>query len=104
MEDQTGDQEPDKPKQKNTIKIIVVGSMAVGKTCLITHYQTGKFLSDIPSTCGSSFVQKKKIIEKEKENKELKLLLNEMKTKFEKNKNEREKEKKKWEEEYKGNK
>ena len=62
MEDQTGDQEPDKPKQKNTIKIIVVGSMAVGKTCLITHYQTGKFLSEIPSTCGSSFVQKKKII------------------------------------------
>ena len=57
-----GDQEPDKPKQKNTIKIIVVGSMAVGKTCLITHYQTGKFLSEIPSTCGSSFVQKKKII------------------------------------------
>jgi len=62
MEDQIGDQEPDKPKQKNTIKIIVVGSMAVGKTCLITHYQTGKFLSEIPSTCGSSFVQKKKII------------------------------------------
>ena len=57
-----GDQEPDKPKQKNTIKIIVVGSMAVGKTCLITHYQTGKLLSEIPSTCGSSFVQKKKII------------------------------------------
>jgi len=56
------DQEPDKPKQKNVIKIIVVGSMAVGKTCLITHYQTGKFLSEIPSTCGSSFVQKKKTI------------------------------------------
>jgi len=56
------DQESDKPKQKNAIKIIVVGSMAVGKTCLITHYQTGKFLSEIPSTCGSSFVQKKKTI------------------------------------------
>ena len=62
MEDQMGDQEPDKPKQKNTIKIIVVGSMAVGKTCLINHYQTGKFLSEIPSTCGSSFIQKKIII------------------------------------------
>jgi len=58
MEDQT----EDKPKSKNEIKIIVVGSMAVGKTCLINHYQTGKFLSEIPSTCGSSFVQKKKII------------------------------------------
>jgi len=56
------DQRPDKPKQKNVIKIILVGSMAVGKTCLITHYQTGKFLSEIPSTCGSSFVQKKKVI------------------------------------------
>ena len=55
-------EEPNKPKQKNVIKIIVVGSMAVGKTCLITHYQTGKFLTEIPSTCGSSFVQKKKII------------------------------------------
>ena len=56
------DQEPDKPKQKNVIKIIVVGSVTVGKTCLITHYQTGKLLSEIPSTFGSSFVQKKTII------------------------------------------
>ena len=51
-----------KQKIKNEIKIIVVGSIAVGKTCLIAHYQTGKFLSEIPSTCGSSFVQKKAII------------------------------------------
>ena len=62
MEDQMEDQEPDKPKQKNIIKIIVVGSIAVGKTCLITHYQTGKFISEIPSTLNSSFVQKKKTI------------------------------------------
>ena len=55
------DQNLDKPKS-NTIKIIVVGSMAVGKTCLIAHYQTGKYLSEIPSTCGSSFVQIKKTI------------------------------------------
>ena len=55
------DQKSDKSKQ-NQIKIIVVGSMAVGKTCLIAHYQTARFLSEIPSTCGSSFVQKKKII------------------------------------------
>ena len=59
------DQNPDKPKS-NTIKIIVVGSMAVGKTCLIAHYQTGKFLSDIPSTCGSSFVQIKKTVKGKK--------------------------------------
>ena len=48
------------------IKIIVVGSMEVGKTCLINHYQTGKFLTDIPSTCGSSFVKIKKIINDKK--------------------------------------
>ena len=59
------EQNPDKPKS-NTIKIIVVGSMAVGKTCLIAHYQTGKFLSEIPSTCGSSFVQIKKVIKGKK--------------------------------------
>lgn len=62
MEDQTSD----KTKTTNQIKIIVVGSMAVGKTCLIAHYQTGKFLSEIPSTCGSSFVQIKKIIKGKK--------------------------------------
>ena len=56
------EQSSDKQKTKNEIKIIVVGSIAVGKTCLIAHYQTGKFLSEIPSTCGSSFVQKKAII------------------------------------------
>jgi small GTP-binding protein len=60
------DQESDKPKSANQIKIIVVGSMAVGKTCLIAHYQTGKFLSEIPSTCGSSFVQIKKVIKGKK--------------------------------------
>ena len=60
------DQASDKPKSANQIKIIVVGSMAVGKTCLIAHYQTGKFLADIPSTCGSSFVQIKKVIKGKK--------------------------------------
>ena len=57
-----GEQASDKPKSANQIKIIVVGAMAVGKTCLIAHYQTGKFLKDIPSTCGSSFVPIKKVI------------------------------------------
>ena len=60
------EQASDKSKTTNQIKIIVVGSMAVGKTCLIAHYQTGKFLSEIPSTCGSSFVQIKKIIKGKK--------------------------------------
>ena len=60
------EQSSDKSKATNQIKIIVVGSMAVGKTCLIAHYQTGKFLSEIPSTCGSSFVQIRKIIKGKK--------------------------------------
>ena len=61
------EEEQNSDKQKsNAIKIIVVGSMAVGKTCLIAHYQTGKFLSEIPSTCGSSFVQIKKTIKGKK--------------------------------------
>ena len=51
-----------------SIKIILVGSMEVGKTCLISHYQTGKFLSDIPSTCGSSYIQIKKTIKGKKYN------------------------------------
>ena len=60
-------EEHSKEKTKsNKIKIIVVGSMEVGKTCLINHYQTGKFLTEIPSTCGSSFVEIKKIIKDKK--------------------------------------
>ena len=51
-----GEQVSDKIKTTNQIKIIVVSSMTVGKTCLIAHYQSGKFLSEITSTCGSSFV------------------------------------------------
>ena len=61
MEDQS-----DKSKSSSQIKIIVVGSMDVGKTSLIEHYQTGKFLSEIPSTCGSSFSQIKKVIKGKK--------------------------------------
>ena len=56
----------EKPKSSNKIKIIVLGSMEVGKTCLIAHYRTGKFLSQIPSTCGSSFVEMKKVIKGKK--------------------------------------
>ena len=60
------DQSSDKPKSANQIKIILVGAISVGKTCLIAHYQTGKFLSEVPSTCGSSFVEIKKVIKGKK--------------------------------------
>ena len=36
--------------ETNEIKIIILGSVGVGKTCIITRYKTGKFLEDIPST------------------------------------------------------
>ena len=60
------DQSSDKQKSSNQIKIILVGAISVGKTCLIAHYQTGKFLSEVPSTCGSSFVEIKKVIKGQK--------------------------------------
>ena len=41
----------------NEIKIIILGSVGVGKTCIITRYKTGKFLEDIPPTQGSNYVQ-----------------------------------------------
>ena len=43
--------------ETNEIKIIIPGSVGVGKTCIITRYKTGKFLEDIPSTQGSNYVQ-----------------------------------------------
>ena len=43
--------------EKNEIKIIILGSVGVGKTCIITRYKTGKFLEDIPPTQGSNYVQ-----------------------------------------------
>ena len=51
--------ENESEKSSNQIKLIVLGEMAVGKTCLINHYKTGKFLQEIPSTNGCSYVQKK---------------------------------------------
>ena len=57
--------EMNKPR-KNTIKIIIVGSTGVGKTCLISHYKTGKFLSDIPSSNGAYYVEIKKEIKGQK--------------------------------------
>ena len=48
------------------IKIIILGSVGVGKTCLITRYKTGKFLQHIPSTFVSNFVKIDKIINNKK--------------------------------------
>ena len=50
----------------NQIKVIVLGSPGVGKTALITHYKTRKFIRNIPSTSGSNFVTINKIIDNKK--------------------------------------
>ena len=44
------------------IKIVVLGSLSVGKTSLITRYSSGKFFTNLPPTCGTSFVKKKKLL------------------------------------------
>lgn len=56
----------DKPKTSNQIKVIIVGTTGVGKTCLLARYTTGRFLQELPSTCGSSYIQKKIIINNKK--------------------------------------
>ena len=48
------------------IKVILLGSTGVGKTSLITRYKSGKFLANIPSTCGSNFLKINKIVNKKK--------------------------------------
>ena len=49
-------------KKAKTLKVILIGNSSVGKTCLIHHYDTGKFLDNIPPTVGSSFIKIKKKI------------------------------------------
>lgn len=48
------------------IKLVILGSLSVGKTSLITRYTSGKYFNTLPPTCGTSFVKKKKIINGEK--------------------------------------
>ena len=50
----------------NEIKVIVLGSVGVGKTSLITRYIKRKFVPNIPSTSGSNFVSIDKIINNKK--------------------------------------
>ena len=40
----------------NQIKVIILGSVGVGKTSLVTRYKTKKFVKNITSTSGSNFV------------------------------------------------
>ena len=47
--------------KQNEVKVILLGSIGVGKTCLIMRYKTGKFLDKLPSTRAANYVQIKKI-------------------------------------------
>ena len=52
--------------KQNGIKVILLGSIGVGKTCIITRYNTGKFLKNAPSTRTANYVQITKIINNKK--------------------------------------
>ena len=58
--------EKDEEEINNQIKVVILGSVGVGKTSLITRYKTRKFLKNIPSTSGSNFVNIIKIINNKK--------------------------------------
>ena len=58
--------EKDEEEINNQIKVVILGSVGVGKTSLITRYKTRKFLKNIPSTSGSNFVNINKIINNKK--------------------------------------
>ena len=53
-------------KECEKIKLVILGSLSVGKTSLITRYISGKFLTTLPPTCGTSFIKKKKILNNKK--------------------------------------
>ena len=58
--------EKDEEEINNQIKVVILGSVGVGKTSLITRYKTRKFIKNIPSTSGSNFVNIIKIINNKK--------------------------------------
>ena len=50
----------------NSIKLIIIGSVNVGKTSLLTRYATGKFQNISKSTSNASFITKTKFVNNEK--------------------------------------
>jgi len=45
-------------KKKNTLKVVIIGDTAVGKTCLLQRYMNGKFSSQHRATVGADFLSK----------------------------------------------
>ena len=52
------DKEQNKEEFAEVIKLIIIGSVSVGKTSLLTRYATGNFQSVTKSTSTSSFISK----------------------------------------------
>ena len=62
LENQVYEENDNENKEYEKIKLVVLGSLSVGKTSLITRYKSGKFFSSLPPTCGTSFIKKKIIL------------------------------------------
>ena len=56
----------DQENKINSIKLIIIGSVNVGKTSLLTRYATGKFQNTSKSTSNASFITKTKIVNNQK--------------------------------------
>ena len=66
LENQVYEENDNENKEYEKIKLVVLGSLSVGKTSLITRYKSGKFFSSLPPTCGTSFIKKKNNIKRQK--------------------------------------
>ena len=56
----------DQEKRITSIKLIIIGSVNVGKTTLLTRYATGKFQEITKSTSNASFISKIKVVNNKK--------------------------------------
>ena len=56
----------DQEKRITSIKLIIIGSVNVGKTTLLTRYATGKFQEKTKSTSIASFISKIKVVNNKK--------------------------------------
>ena len=52
------------PKDKKSIKIVLLGDSGVGKTSIVTRYVSGTVLENVKPTVGAAFVTKDVIIQK----------------------------------------
>ena len=60
------DNNNDQENKTNSIKLIIIGSVSVGKTSLLTRYATGTFQNISKSTSNASFISKIKVVNNQK--------------------------------------